>query len=45
MMLETAAALTGAPKMLDQGEGDPGHQTEPYGGSDEGSLMSRVLLI
>ena len=45
MMLETVTALTAAPAALDQGEADPGHQTQSHGGPDERSLMSRVLLI
>ena len=45
MMLETLTALTGAPEPLDRGEADPGRQAEPHGGVDEGSRMSRVLLI
>src|SRR6266568_7545962 len=45
MVHETVIGLTGAPEPLDQGEAEPGRQTEPYAGPDEGSLMSRVLLI
>ena len=44
-MLETLTALTGAPEPLDGSEADPGRQAEPHGGVDEGSRMSRVLLI
>ena len=45
MVHETVIGLTGAPEPLDQSEAEPGRQTEPYAGPDEGSLMSRVLLI
>ena len=45
MLLETAAALTAASERPNQGEADPGCQGEPHGGPDEGSRMSRVLLI
>jgi len=43
-MLEITA-LTGAPEPLERGEADPGRQAEPHRGVDEGSRMSRVLLI
>src|SRR6516162_3823354 len=45
MILETAAALTAASERPNQSEADPGRQAEPHGGVDEGSRMSRVLLI
>jgi two-component system OmpR family response regulator len=45
MMLETLTASTGAPEPLDRGEADPGRRAEPHRGVDEGSRMSRVLLI
>src|SRR6201988_2869515 len=45
MVHETVIGLTRASGSLDQCEVELGSQTEPYAGPDEGSLMSRVLLI
>jgi two-component system, OmpR family, response regulator len=45
MMHETVTGSTRASEPLDQGNAYAGGQTKPRGEPDEGSLMSRVLLI